>query len=386
MAQKRCLVMFLQALGSPVTRENYKYQLDRFMEWNKTHDYDDLLKADEKTLQRNLEDYLIYLKDNFSPNYIPSIMQPVELFYTMNDVNLNTKRLHKMFPTRTKKGGYGTYKREDIQKMLLATKKKRTRALILFLSSTGCRVGVIPELKLGHITNIDDCKKVVCYAGDKEEYVTFMTPESSKAFDDYLDERQQDNERLTPESPAFRKDYVIGSAPAETMLQGTVRNALTITLKDVQKTKTGNRFNIPTLHGLRKYFNITLKSRANANLSICEKLMGHSVTIPLDNHYAPFSDEALFEEYKKAILDLTISNEDRQRQEIESNKKEIENLNKEKSEWEKERAEKEHEYAKRIKEEILKELKDPSNSDKSLKEQLDSNRKQSEKIKDDVGF
>jgi len=28
------------------------------MEWNKTKDYDDLLKADEKSIQRNLEDYL----------------------------------------------------------------------------------------------------------------------------------------------------------------------------------------------------------------------------------------------------------------------------------------------------------------------------------------
>lgn len=259
--QKRCLTMFLEAIGSPVTKENYKYQLDRFMNWCKIADYDDLLKADDISIQRKLEDYLVYLKGKFSPNYIPSIIAPVELFYTMNEVNLNSKRLHKMFPTKTKKGGYGSYTKEHIRIMLQATRKKRTRALILFLSSTGCRVGVIPELKLGHITNIEDCKQVLCYAGTKDEYVTFMTPEASKAFDDYLEERQQDNERLTPESPAFRKDYVLGSIPAETMNPGTVKNALYITIKDIPKTKTGNRFNIPTLHGLRKYFNVTLKSR-----------------------------------------------------------------------------------------------------------------------------
>ena len=214
MPQKRCLVMFLQALGSPVTRENYKYQLDRFMKWNNLTDYDDLLKADEKSIQRNLEDYLIYLKDKYSPNYIPSIVAPVELFYTMNEVNMNTKRLHKMFPTKIKKGGYGAYSRQDIQSMLDNTNKKRSKALILFLASTGCRVGVIPELKLKHISNVEEnCKKVVCYADSKEEYVTFMTSEAAKAFDDYLEERQQDNERLSPESPAFRKDYVIGSLP-----------------------------------------------------------------------------------------------------------------------------------------------------------------------------
>jgi len=132
--------------------------------------------------------------------------------------------------------------------MLDNTNKKRTKALILFLSSSGCRVGVIPELKLKHITNIENCKQILCYAESKEEYVTFMTPEASKAFDDYLEERQQDLERLKPESPAFRKSYSLGSAPAETMYEATVRNALNITLRDVPKTKTGTRFNIPTLN------------------------------------------------------------------------------------------------------------------------------------------
>ena len=111
MPQKRCLVMFLEALGSPITCENYKYQLDRFMEWNKTKEYDDLLKADEKSIQRNLEDYLICLEDKYSPNHISSIMAHVELFYTMNEISLNIKRLHKIFPTKIKKGGYGAYKR-----------------------------------------------------------------------------------------------------------------------------------------------------------------------------------------------------------------------------------------------------------------------------------
>ena len=157
---QRCLIMFLQALGSNYTKEVYKYQLDRFLAWNKTKDYDDLLKGDEKAIQRNLEDYLIYLKDKFSPNYIPSILAPIELFYTMNEVNLNTKRLHKMFPTKIKKGGYGHYTKENIASMLENTAKKRSKALILFLSSTGCRVGVIPTpndkviIKSGDTVNV----------------------------------------------------------------------------------------------------------------------------------------------------------------------------------------------------------------------------------------
>jgi|APSaa5957512535_1039671.scaffolds.fasta_scaffold06002_7 integrase len=327
MENQRCVEIFLQAIA-PTTQYQYKIKLDKFLKWNKLKNYDDLLKADEKSIQRNLEDYLIYLKGKYSPNYIPSLIVPLELFYTMNDVNLNTKRLHKMFPTKTKRGGYGTYTREDISSMLNNTNKKRTKALILFLSSTGCRVGVIPELKLGHITNRENCKEVVCYAGDREEYIAFMTPEASKAFDDYTEERQQDNEKLTSESPAFRKDYVIGSIPAGTMETDTVRCAVMVTLKDVKKTKTGTRFNIPALHGLRKFFNVTMKSRHDSNLSLCEKLMGHSVSIPLDNHYGTFSTESLFEEYKKGISHLTISSELRTKEELKQNVEESENKQK----------------------------------------------------------
>ena len=50
---------------------------------------------------------MILLRTTKSPNYVPSIVAPVELFYVMNDINLNSKRLHKMFPTRTQVGGYG---------------------------------------------------------------------------------------------------------------------------------------------------------------------------------------------------------------------------------------------------------------------------------------
>ena len=71
-----------------------------------------------------------------------------------------------------------------------------------------------------------------------------------------------------------------------------------------------------------------MKDRSDSNLSLCEKLMGHSVTIPLDNHYAPFSKEKLFEEFRKAIPELTVSDVERKQTLIESQKKEITELSK----------------------------------------------------------
>ncbi len=86
--QVRSYSLFLSAIKSEHTKEIYKYHLEKFLAWNKDcKDYDDLLKADEKAIQRKLEDYVMYLKLNFSPNYIPTIFKGVELFYTMNKVN-----------------------------------------------------------------------------------------------------------------------------------------------------------------------------------------------------------------------------------------------------------------------------------------------------------
>jgi hypothetical protein len=51
--------MFIQSLGSPETKKSYLYHLGRFLKWNNLTDYDDLLNAGEKAIQRNLEDYIL---------------------------------------------------------------------------------------------------------------------------------------------------------------------------------------------------------------------------------------------------------------------------------------------------------------------------------------
>jgi len=49
-----------------------------------------------------------------------------------------------------------------------------------------------------------------------------------------------------------------------------------------------------------------MKLRKDCNLSLSEKLMGHSVTVGLDNHYLPVTNESLFDEFRNAIPELII--------------------------------------------------------------------------------
>ena len=106
--------------------------------------------------------------------------------------------------------------------------------------------------------------------------------------------------------------------------------------KAIFRKKTDGRFEIMSCHGFRKRFATVLKSNKEINLSISEKLMGHSTTIQLDNTYFKPSLEVMFDEYRKAIPDLAIDesaklrlelqNKDEKLASLESKDKRIEDL------------------------------------------------------------
>jgi site-specific recombinase XerD len=89
------------------------------------------------------------------------------------------------------------------------------RAVILLLASTGMRVGAIPELRLRNLDRIESDEsnypggicKITVYEGFKDEYVTFTTPECSKAIDEYLNMRIRYGEKLTQDSFLIREQF-----------------------------------------------------------------------------------------------------------------------------------------------------------------------------------
>ena len=326
---QRSLKIFEHSIRSDQTRGTYKYMLEKFRKWSKVNNPGELLQADQKSIQMLIEDYVMYLKGKISPNSFTAQLAPVILFFQVNDISPNTVKIKKMYPEKVKRSGYGAYSREDVQSMLENTNKKRTKAIIHVLSSTGCRAGGLVGLKMKDIEDHENCKSVLFDADSTQEYYGFLTPEACKALDDYLLERIRDNERFTPETPVFRESYQLASLPARHLTLQMLTEIIEATLKNIKRVRTPNgRYTVQLVHGFRKYFNLVMKDRSDSNLSLCEKLMGHSVTIPLDNHYAPFSKEKLFEEFRKAIPELTVSDVERKQTLIESQKKEITELSK----------------------------------------------------------
>jgi integrase len=305
----RSILLFESAIKTEATKKQYLYALNRFLIFAKIDHADVLITLKEPAIMVMLEDYLFYLKKRISPNSIPAIFAALELFLSMNDKTVNFKKLRKMYPGTIKKSGSQAWTTDDIKDMIEVSGSKRNKALILFMSSTGCRVGAIPELRMKHIKDYENCKQITFYPESKEEYVGFLTPESTKALDEYLTLRRKDGEKITDDSPVFRTVYQMGSANTRPMgeyaIEGIMRRILANRKSTItRQSKEGKRYDIQINHGFRKRYNTILKLISDVNANIAEKLLGHKNG--LDGVYFVPTVEQLFIEFRKAIPELTI--------------------------------------------------------------------------------
>jgi len=298
--------------------ESYTLYLDYFKEFVSKEmrvelDYDSLSGVSLDKMQIMIEDYIMNLKNRVSPNSIPTFYYPIQSFCEANEIDLRWKKIRKLFPAKIKTSGELPYTTDDIQKMLSVTPQLRNKAIIHFLASTGCRVGALPDLKIKNLADIQNCKSVVIYEDSIEEYLVFLTPEASKALEEYFEKRRQDGEIITPDSPVFRSKYVLGSQPVtEISYKGltnvVVRSSDKANLRDSKNKKHG-RFSKQTDHAFRKRFNTILKLNTSINSNIVEKLLGHKRG--LDGVYLKPTIDEMFEEFQKAIPQLTIDDSER---------------------------------------------------------------------------
>jgi len=303
---QRALLIFEQAIKSKHTKKVYKYHLNKFKEWGKIKNFDGLLQAPQNDIQILLEDYVMYLKRTISPNAIPTYFSPIELFYVMNDVNLNFKKIRKLFPDKVKRGNERGYTRDEIKTILDSAKTKRNKALVLLLSSSGCRIGAIPEMRLKHLTKIENSYAIKIYVGDKEEDYVFTTPEATKSLDSYLDQRKKDGEYLDGDSPLFRNSYRFGIQKVIPCKIDSLTHVMGRLVRVIDRKKTGKtkRYDIAKNHGFRKFFATVIKSTNGISPTMTEKLINHIGIVQMDSAYFTPSMKEMFEAYKKAIPEL----------------------------------------------------------------------------------
>jgi integrase len=239
------------------------------------------------------------------------------------------------------------YSREEISKILEYT-DERSRAIILILTSSGCRINALPKLIRDDLKMVEEYQlyQIRLYSDSNESYYSYLTPEATKALNSYLSFRTTTGEKIHPKSPVIRKEFhretaVHNPKPLTSRGFEEIINDLLIRSGPRKVQHTGEsgrtRHQIKLSSGFRKFFNTQLEA-ANVRVLIKERLMGHSVG--LDKSYLKPTENEVLQEYLKAVNHLTISDENRLKlevkaleterdKEIHDLKKQIEELSKE---------------------------------------------------------
>jgi hypothetical protein len=342
---------FIQSIGNPETRKEYVAGLKRFLvhykigRWEQLEKLqlkesesllksscEELLKLSPKMLEDILIDYIVFMKSNDrSKGLIGQQIGSVRKFLVTNRITLNWDFINQYKGEFKKKQKDEAYTHEQIQK-LLDISGIRTRVLVLIFSSTGARVGAIPDLKKKHLKRIGDVYEFTFYEGYEDEYLTFCTPECANAIDEYFAYRERSGEVLTEESYLIRNEFDSNDLEqvrkqSKPMAKSTIRGIMLHLMLQagIRKVKKGadttHRKEIKEPHGFRKFFT---SQCVNANLNTEKRML-------LEGHSLPRNDPAyvrvkkeLYNEYRKAINNLTINPENRLKQE---NKKLVEETN-----------------------------------------------------------
>ncbi|MDC4229919.1 MAG: site-specific integrase [Nitrosopumilus sp.] len=305
------LILFHSGLHNEKTQSCYDNYLRYFKDFFLLKTYDNLLEYDVKTIQKMIQDYVMYQRSKGqSHGSISGNLSALKLFYEMNDIlGLNWLKLRKMLPEKRKKMGKTPYTTKQIDTLLKTSKNLTYRALINFMSASGVRVGAFEELKIKDVYTPDfdshGCKAVLVYADTIYEYHTFIHQEAVEALDEYLDGRKTNGEVITPDSWLFCSPFDNSKHYSGNAITSTLSRHVKRALGREQANRA--RYETMACHGFRKRFVTAMKNNDQVNISLSEKLTGHSVTVPLDDSYHKPLLERLFSEYQKHIPQLVIN-------------------------------------------------------------------------------
>jgi hypothetical protein len=161
--------------------------------------------------------------------------QAVKLFCEMADIAISWKKISRGIPRVRKFADDRAPIIEEIQK-ITEYPDRRIKAIVCTMASSGIRVGAWDYLKWKHIVPIERngvvvASKTIVYAGEEDEYFTFITPEAHYELEKWKEYRIHAGEQVTKESWVMRntwntkKGYTRGlvGAPVKLQAEGVKR-------------------------------------------------------------------------------------------------------------------------------------------------------------------
>jgi hypothetical protein len=252
---------------------------------------------------------------------LKNFLKAIKLFCEMSDIPITWKKITRGLPKVRRYADDRAPTLEEIQK-IIEYPDRRIKSIIFTMASSGIRIGAWDYLRWGHIKPIEKegeivAAKMIVYAGDEEQHVTFMTSEGYNELKKWMDYRKDAGEQINEKSWVMRhlwntkngRIFGLITAPKKLKSNGTkalIEDALWS--QDIRKKSqiNRNRYEFQTDHGFRKWFKTRCELAGMKSINI-EILMGHSVGIS-DSYYRITEDE-LQKDYLKAVDFLTINSD-----------------------------------------------------------------------------
>lgn len=257
-----------------------------------------------------------------------NFVKALKLFCEMSDIPISWKKITRGLPKVRRFADDRAPTIEEIRKMT-EYPDRRMKAIVCTMASSGIRLGAWEYLRWTDIEPINKdgrtvAAKVTVYAGDEEEYFTFITPEAFYELEKWINYRKEAGEVIDKNTWVMRQlwntreGYYHGIVTEPIKLKSSgikrliERNLWTQGLRKKSDIKR-NRYEFQTDHGFRKFFKTRCEIAGMRSINI-EKLMGHSIGIS-DSYYRATESE-LLEDYLKAVDLLTINEESRLRKKV----------------------------------------------------------------------
>ena len=190
------MAVFLYAVKSPESKRQYPRRFKMFLDFlgfggaldDQAREFLRNVKANPKWVQDNLIQFISYQNERakcgkISVSTIPNYYRATKLFCEMNDIILGWKKIARGMARVRKAANDRAPTLEEIQRMI-EYPDRRIKPIVYTMASSGIRIGAWDYLRWKHVSPINNDKgeiiaaKLLVYAGDPEQYYTFLTPEA----------------------------------------------------------------------------------------------------------------------------------------------------------------------------------------------------------------
>lgn len=304
------------------TKETYRKKYRQFLKFLKLTDteYANRVFKNPAFVEESLRRYSDANRDKVSGSTIRGFRDSVRFFLKMRnlDKEVNWGRLNYLIPHSRKIGKDRAPSIEEVRK-IVDNADTRLKSVFLIMASSGIRVGAFDYLNWGDVEPITEDKvtvgaKLTVYRGEREQYETFLTPECYQTLLEYRGQREKFGEVTKPTSPLIREalntrllmgDETPKPTTPRRVTSKSIKNEIGHLLWKVglrSEKKRTHEFKLA--HGFRKFFKSRCELAGVKTLNV-EILMGHRVGLS-SSYYKPTSQD-LFDDYRRAIPHLTVS-------------------------------------------------------------------------------